>query len=298
VNIKKILTGLCLLTSVNVAYAQTDIDLDALVDGDAKSTKVFANNAFKSTRVVNGHSMEMLGKGVLDTRILHRFGVVKGGLKDLFGLDQASMRLGFDYGVSKNLTIGIGRSTFKKELDGFVKYRLAHQHTGAKAIPISIIYVGGLTAITTSLGNDSLNTFSNKLGYYHSLILGRKFNTNFSAQISPTFVHTNIVELSTDKNDQIAIGFGARYKFTKRVAFVLDTYPILSGRNTNKTPISVGFDIETGGHVFQLHFSNATGMNERAFITETTNNWGNAQFRFGFNLSRVFTVVKNSASSW
>jgi Membrane bound beta barrel domain (DUF5777) len=296
--IKKILTSICLLASINFAHAQTDIDLDALVDGDAKNAKEFANNAFKSTRVVNGHSMEMLGKGVLDTRILHRFGVVNGGFKDLFGLDQASMRLGFDYGVSKNLTIGIGRSTFKKEIDGFVKYRIAHQHTGAKAIPLSIIYVGGFTAITASLGPDSLNTFSNKLGYYHSVILGRKFSTNLSGQISPTIVHTNIVELSTDKNDQIALGIGARYKFTKRVAFVLDTYPILSGRSTNKTPISVGFDIETGGHVFQLHFSNATGMNERAFITETTNNWGNAQFRFGFNLSRVFTVVKNSASSW
>jgi hypothetical protein len=296
--IKKIIAAIFCLTINVAAQAQTDIDLDALVDGDAKNNKEFANNAFKSTRVVNGHSMEMLGKGVLDSRILHRFGVVDGGLKDLFGLDQASMRIGFDYGISKNLTIGVGRSTFKKELDGFIKYRIAHQHTGAKAIPLSIIYVGGLTAVTASLGVDTLNTVSNKLGYYHSLILGRKFSTNFSAQVSPTLVHTNLVETSTDKNDQIALGIGARYKFTKRVALVLDTYPILSGRSTNKTPLSIGFDIETGGHVFQLHFSNATGMNERAFITETNNNWGNAQFRFGFNLSRVFTVVKNSASSW
>jgi hypothetical protein len=296
--IKKIIAAIFCLTFTVAAQAQADIDLDALVDGDAKTNKEFANNAFKSTRVVNGHSMEMLGKGVLDSRILHRFGVVDGGLKDLFGLDQASMRIGFDYGISKNLTIGVGRSTFKKELDGFIKYRIAHQHTGAKAIPLSIIYVGGLTAVTASLGVDTLNTVSNKLGYYHSLILGRKFSTNFSAQVSPTLVHTNLVETSTDKNDQIALGIGARYKFTKRVALVLDTYPILSGRSTNKTPLSIGFDIETGGHVFQLHFSNATGMNERAFITETNNNWGNAQFRFGFNLSRVFTVVKNSASSW
>ncbi|MFM2387144.1 MAG: hypothetical protein RL660_1901 [Bacteroidota bacterium] len=297
---KKLLFNvLAVLCSLYASAQNGDVNLDSLMEGDAVPSIEYAKNAFKSTRVINGHSMEMLGKGVLDTRILHRFGTINNGAKDLFGLDAASMRMGFDYGVSKNLTIGIGRSTFKKELDGFVKYRILAQHTGKTNMPISLLYVGGITCHTLPLlGPPALTEFSNRLGYYHSLIIGRKFSTNFTAQISPTFVHTNLVDLANQSNDQIAIGIGARYKITRRFALMLDTYPIISGRNTNLTPLSLGVDIETGGHVFQLHFSNATGMNERAFITETTGSWAQAQVRFGFNLSRVFTIRANTEGSW
>jgi hypothetical protein len=296
---KSLLFVACTLLGANITYCQTDVNLDDLVESDAKPTKVFANNAFKSSRVINSHSMEMIGKGVLDVRILHRFGTVENGIRDLFGLDAASMRMGFDYGIGRNLSIGFGRSTFKKELDGFVKYRLLHQHTGLKASPISVIYVGGITCVTAPYsGPPAGNTFGNKFGYYHTIILGRKFSSALSAQLAPTFVHTNLVDLNTSANDQVAIGIGARYKVTKRVALMLDTHPIVYGQNTNRTPLSLGVDIETGGHVFQMHLSNATGMNERAFVTETFGDWSKIQFRFGFNLSRVFTVVPNTSESW
>lgn len=280
--------------------AQEDTDLEKMLEKDTKPQKEYIKNAFKSSRVINGHSMEFIGKGVLDFRILHRFGPVNGGLRELFGLDQASMRMGFDYGVTKNLTLGVGRSTFNKELDGFVKYRIAHQHIGLKPIPVSIVWVSGITMNTTKINEPKVNTIPNRIGYYHQVIVGRKFGEAFTLQLSPTFVHRNLVDLAIEKNDMIAIGVGARIKISNRSAFIVDTYPILTGgrEGYNMFPLSLGFDVETGGHVFQFHVSNARGMNEKSFITETTQDWSKGQVQLGFNLSRVFTIVKNTESSW
>jgi len=275
-------------------------DLEKMLnDGNAKQ-KEYVRNAFKSSRVINGQSMEMLGKGSLDVRILHRFGEFFSGYHQLFGLDAASMRLGFDYGVTKDLTIGYGRSTFNKELDGFVKYRIIQQSKGYKSVPFSLLWVSGLTFNTTKISNTELTKAVNRTAYFHQAIIGRKFGDMFTLQLSPTFVHRNLVEFTTDKNNAVALGIGGRIKLSNRTALILDTYPMLYGarEDYNQIPISIGFDIETGGHVFQLHVSNTHGMNEKAFITETTQSWGKGQIQFGFNLSRVFTVVKNKASSW
>lgn len=283
-----------------VSFAQTGTDeLDNLMGNDAPTTE-YVNNAFKSSRVINGHSMEMLGEGVLDFRILHRFGIIKNGLKDLFGLDQAKMRMGFDYGITKDLTVGIGRSTLNKELDGFVKYRILHQQTGKKNIPVSLIGILGTTIRTAPFTHPAFDKFENRMGYYAQAIVGRKINENFTLQIAPTFVHRNLVELKSDNNNMIAIGIGGRAKISRRTAIVLDMHPIISGARPgfNKMPLSIGFDIETGGHVFQLHLSNSRGMNEKAFITETHQDWGKGEFQIGFNLSRVFTVKKNTKTSW
>jgi hypothetical protein len=297
---RKIISSIFLLLTFSIiSNAQTDstkdVDIDAMLGGDQVPTKVFANNAFKSSRVVMGQSIEMLGAGVLDTRILHRFGVIKNGPADLFGLDYASMRIGLDYGIAKNLSIGIGRSTLDKEIDGFVKYRFAHQHSGVKAIPVSLLYVGGMASrkTTTSVGTD-------RLSYYHQLIVGRKFSNYFSLQLSPTFVHQNYIGTLFTANDIVSIGIGTRYKLTQRMALVVDAFPLVYGTTSgqNIMPLSIGIDLETGGHVFQLHFSNARGMNERAYIAETTQRWDKAQFQFGFNLSRVFTIKENTKGSW
>ena len=283
-------------------FAQPDDDLLSLVDKGEK-TKEYIKNAFKSSRVINGHSMEFIGKGVLDVRILHRFGDLNSGFQNLYGLDQATMRFGFDYGVTKNLTIGLGRSTFNKEWDGFIKYRLIHQSKGGKfSMPISLIFVSG-TTVNSSPWSDPTrkNYFTSRVGFYNQLILGRKFSEKITLQLSPTHVHLNLVKGKNDYNDIFAMGFGARYKLSKRIAFVADYHMIIrpetddddmvSDQFTNMIdPLSVGFDIETGGHVFQLHFTNASGMNEKAFITGTTKSWGQGQVSFGFNLSRVFTV--------
>ncbi|MBK8561894.1 MAG: hypothetical protein IPN76_00680 [Saprospiraceae bacterium] len=276
--------------------AQDEPSLLDLLGGD--ETTDYATNAFKSPRVINGHSMEMLHEGTLDFRILHRFGDVSRGYYEFFGLDQASMRMAFDYGVTPNLMLGLGRSTNKKELDGFVKYRILWQSTGKRNMPISLLWVSGVTmnGLKDPVGNPEVEaTFSRRLGYYHELIIGRKFNEHFTLQLTPTLVHRNIVDNKLISNDLYALAIGGRYKLTQRLAIVWD-YGYVFNRfpdNATRNPLSIGVDIETGGHVFQLHFSNAIGMNERAYLADTNGNWAKGQIRFGFNLSRVFQIKKN-----
>ncbi len=287
---QKIYTTICLMILFTGSVIAQDNLLKELEKDQKGNNKV--TGAFKSSRVINGHSMEMLGAGMLDFRILHRFGPVKQGIGDLFGLDQASMRMGFDFGLSNDLTIGFGRTTFKKEYDAFIKYRLIHQEQAGT--PVSLVAVAG-TSIFTYKSPDPLKplTFNDRTGYYAQLIIGRKFNEAFSLQLSPTLVYRNMID-PADKKTIYALGIGARHKISKRVALVVDYSLVTNGlpMSVGTNPLSIGVDIETGGHVFQLHFSNSTGMNERSFITETTNSWSKGEFQFGFNLSRIFSLKK------
>lgn len=288
---------LALVTIVLFASLQIKAqdDLIGLV-GEDKPKKELVKNAFKSTRVINGHSMEFLLPGTLDFRILHRFGQLDQGYKNFFGLDQASMRLGFDYGISNHLMLGVGRSTYKKELDGYIKFAPIRQSTGSKSFPVTIAAVAGMTMNTSDWSDPTIqNYYTSRLAYYFQTIIGRKFSEGISVQITPTMVHNNLVATSTMPNDVFSVGFGGRAKLSRRLAFTWDYFYLVTGKekDVNHDPLSIGIDIETGGHVFQLHFSNSTGMNERAFLTETTNNWGKGEIRFGFNLSRVFQIKKN-----
>jgi len=284
----------CILLAPVTLKAQ-DVDLLKLV-GEDKPKKEIIKNAFKSTRVINSHSMEFLSAGTLDFRILHRFGSLDQGYKNFFGFDQASMRMGFDYGILQNLMIGIGRSTYKKEADGYLKFAPVRQAKGAGSFPITIALVAGMTMNTSEWADPARKNFlTSRFAYYFQTIFGRKFNDVITLQVAPTMVHYNIVPLNTQSNDIYAVSAGGRIKFSKRMAFTFDYSYLVYGidQNIYHNPLSVGIDIETGGHVFQLHFSNSTGMNERAFITETTNDWKKGEVRFGFNLSRVFQIKKN-----
>lgn len=268
-------------------------DLLSLVE-DEKQQKEFVKNSYKSTRVIMSHSLENLAGGVLDFRILHRFGMINEGAYQFFGLDQATIRLGLDYAISDRLTVGIGRSSYKKEVDGFIKYKLLWQATGPKSSPVSVIYVGGTTMNGLKFEDEEVdNYFTSRLGYYHQLIIGRKFSESLTLQIAPTFLHLNIVPETLNRHDIYGGQLGGRIKLTKRLALTADYVFVVNGKDGDveyKHPLSIGFDIETGGHVFQLHFTNATGMNERAFITETQGDWGKGDIQFGFNISRVFTI--------
>ena len=289
-----------LLLSAGAKLQAQDEDLLKLVGGDEKPKKERIKYAFKSPRVINGHSIEFLNPGTMDFRILHRFGQLNKGYENFFGLDQASMRMGFDFGILHNLMAGIGRSTYKKELDGFIKYAPMRQSTGPWSSPVTVAFVAGMTldGLTWSDPNRK-NFYTSRLAYYFQAIIGRKFSESFSLQLSPTMVHKNIVPLETDPNNIYALGVGGRLKLSKRIALTWDYSHVLIGMPDSGYyhPLSIGFDIETGGHVFQLHFSNSTGMNERAFITETTNQWGKGEIRFGFNLSRVFQIRKKKPSN-
>lgn len=279
--------GCCLLVTAQ------DEDLLSLLDEEERTEYVTAS--FKTTRVVNMHSLENTPGGVLDVKISHRFGMLNRGAYELFGLDIATIRIGADYGISDRLMIGLGRSSFEKTYDGFVKYKFLRQSTGKKTMPISAALFAS-TAITTLRWQepDRENFFSSRLFYTFQLIMGRKFSDHFSLQLSPTLVHRNLVATSEEKNDVLALGVGGRIKLSKRVTLNAEYIYVAPDQLAPEfqNSFSIGFDIETGGHVFQLHFTNSTSMIEKGFVTESVGEWGNGGIHFGFNISRVFTVVK------
>lgn len=297
---KKYIIALLFITwSFSILSAQDD--LLSLVDEE--ETTDYAVAAFKTNRVVNGHSIENTAAGVLDVKISHRFSPISNGLYDIFGLDGATIRIGVDYGITDRLMVGIGRNSYEKIFDGFAKYKLLRQSTGKVNMPITLVYLADVQVRTLKFQDpDRENYFSSRLFYSHQLLIGRKFSEGFSAQIMPTLVHRNLVPTAEDKNDVLALGVAARQKLSNRVAVTAEYYYVLPNQLNDQytNSLSIGFDIETGGHVFQFHFSNTPYMTYKGFITETTDKWFNENggnnllsgIRFGFNISRVFTVVK------
>ena len=271
-------------------FAQED-DLLSLL-GEEETTD-YATAGFKTNRVINLHSFENTAGGVLDIKISHRFGVVNGGFSEFFGLDAATIRIGGDYGITDRLTVGVGRSSFEKTYDGFLKYKFFRQSTGAKNMPIHAALLATTAIKTIEFQNpDRENYFSSRLYYTYQLILGRKVNDNFSIQLSPTLVHRNLVRTTAEANDVFALAAATRIKLTKRIALNAEYIYVLPDQLADgyRPSLSIGFDIETGGHVFQLHFTNSTSMIEKGFVAETSGRWGQGDVHFGFNVSRVFTV--------
>ena len=280
-------------------FAQDTTDIYKMLENDLKTEEKnqteYVTAAFKSTRLINGHTIVNTAKGILDLRISHRFGTLNKGAYELFGLDNATMRLGFDFGLTNNLMAGIGRSTFEKTFDAFFKLKILRQSTGKQQMPVSLSYVPTIALKTLKVDDpNKKNYFSSRLFYTHQLIIGRKFSEGLSLQLMPSFIHRNLAARVSDPNDILAIGMGGRQKLTKRTSFNIEYYYQLPGHKLPGTTnaLSVGFDIETGGHVFQLHFTNSEGMAERQFISETTGSWGDGDILFGFNISRIFDLSK------
>ena len=277
----------------SLVFAQDDL-MDLLNKETEKEKKPeYTTATFKTTRLINGQSVENVAPGVLDFRISHRFGYVNGGAYTLYGLDEASMRMGFDYGLSKKWMIGIGRSTYQKQFDAFTKYKLLRQSTSG--MPLTMSAVGTIMYKSLKFDNpDRDNFLTSRLYYSGQLLIGRKFSENLSLQLMPTMVHYNLVQGATDPNDIFALGAGGRMKLSKRVSvnveyyYQLDEFKLPGTTNS----LSVGFDIETGGHVFQVYCTNSTGMTDRTFISETTGNFFDGDIRLGFTISRVFTIKK------
>ena len=254
---------------------------------------VYENGLFRGTRVINGHSVELLKEGEMEMLISHRFGRINGGLYELFGLDQASIRIGFDYGVKRWLMLGLGRSSVGKHYDGYMKLQLLRQSTGKRNMPISVTGFAS-TAITTlkaASETEPIN-FQSRLSYSFQLFIARKFADRFSMQLMPTVVHNNLSESRDVPNDIISIGLAAKYHITKNIALTGEYYYNLP----NQLPVgkynslAFGIDINTGSHVFQLHFTNSSGMIEKSFIGNTTGQWGKGDIQFGFNMLRTFKL--------
>lgn len=289
------------LASMGLLNLSAQDDLLSLIE-EEKTTE-YATAAFKTNRIVNGHSIENTAAGVMDVKISHRFSPISEGFYDIFGLDGATIRIGVDYGITDRLMVGIGRNSYEKIYDGFAKYKILRQSSGKVNMPITLVYLADFQITTLKFAEPERdNKFSSRLFYTHQLLVGRKFSEGFSAQIMPTLVHRNLVPTDDDKNDVIAIGVAARQKVSKRMAITAEYYYVLPDQiSTDYTnSLSVGFDIETGGHVFQFHFSNSQYMTYKGFITETRDKWFNENgtdnilsgIRFGFNIARVFTIVK------
>jgi len=285
-------TFLCLLIFTST-LAQKDL-MDILDDTTTQEIN-YTTATFKSTRVMNGHSIEKMPPGQLDFRISHRFGTLNSGPYEFFGLDQSSIHFGLEYGILKWLMAGIGRGTYEKTYDGFCKFTILRQSSGARVMPISVSALSSVAITSVKWSDpDRTNYFSSRLSYVQQLLIARKVNQSFSVQIAPTFVHRNNVATEFDPNDLYAIGAGGRMKLTRRISFNAEYYYTVNrGSYMSQTvydPLSAGFDIETGGHVFQLIFTNSLAMIEKGFIGETTGSWTKGDIHFGFNISRVFTL--------
>jgi hypothetical protein len=260
----------------------SEIDTDSVINQ-------YATAAFKGLKIVNFESTKLVAKKELKLIISHRFGSVKNGFDNFFGLDDAVTRINFVYGLTEWLNVGASRSSFQKIYEVSAKYNLLRQKDNG--FPVSIVGFNSITA-NTALEKDNLPKleFKHRLSYIMQILISRKMSKNLSLELAPTFFHDNFVQLNNQDNSQFAIGFGGRQKLAKRWSVNID-YGWHLNRASNspfKNPLSIGFDLETGGHVFQMHFSNSQAMNVNGFLGQATGDWSDGNIFFGFNLSRVF----------
>ncbi len=296
-----ILIVMCFILSIGVLQAQ---DLDQLLNQTTGNETQYTTATFKSTRIINGQSIERMPAGELDVRFSHRFGTLNEGAYKLWGLDEANIHFGADYGITNWLMVGVGRGTYEKAYDGFLKFSILRQSHGARNMFFSLSFLSSMYVNTLSMNDMLLPSgatkvyFWDRVSFVNQLLIARKFSERFSFELNPTLVHMNMTNTEMDPNDILALGLGGRFKLTKRISFNAEYYivaPPLRDYRSVKTynPIAVGFDIETGGHVFQIMFTNSLAMTEKGFIGETTGQWGKNDIHLGFNISRVFTLSKN-----
>lgn len=271
------------LSSLNLR-AQEDL-LDIL---DQEQTTIDERVAYiwKGQRLVNGHTTKTRKAREFEFIIMHRFGEISTGIDDLFGLDYANIRFSFEYGITDRITLGIGRSSFEKTYDGFFKYNFLNQGVNS---PVTLTWFSSMAVRTQDNPSFSENDFKSKTAYTHELLIARKLSDRISLLLVPAYVHRNRV-LADQKNDLFALGFGGRAKINKRMAIISEYYWRLTQEESESyfDSFGIGLEIETGGHVFQLTFSNSRSMIEKGFITETTGDFFEGDIHFGFNLSRTF----------
>jgi hypothetical protein len=288
-------TGVLACALAHSAHAQTDLlgELEKQTSDSTKREVVTAT--FKGTHIINAQSIETPGHGTLAFLIQHRFGTLNSGAYEFFGLDQAVLRLSFEYGLTDRLAVGVGRSSQEKTFDGFLKYKTLQQTSGPRPMPVSVTLFAS-SAITTLKFNQVANmperSTASRLDYAYQVLIARKFSPGLSVQLMPTLIHRNYVPLAGMQNDVYSIGAGLRQKLTKRIALTADYFYLLPGyaADTYYNALGVGVDIETGGHVFQLHLTNSKGMTEKFFVPQTDGNFFNGDIYFGFTVARNFTV--------
>lgn len=311
-NLKKILLAILLAGLIGMLWIPKSMaqdDLLKMLEEDQSKEPIYTLATFKASRLVNGQTIETISKNHLNFWISHRFGAVNSGfLANFFGLDEAKIRLGLEYGITDKWLVGAGRSSLEKTYDFYTKYKLLRQ---SNKFPVTLTGLAGWSINTMPTGyilesgaemrfNDNLERY----GYWGQALIARKFNENLSLQLMPAFIHYNKVEHSSIDNNLLALGVGGRYKITKRFTISGEYYKAFSDPGAYEAAtgkeypyhdaISVGVDIETGGHVFQLHFTNSRGMIEKHFIGQTIGSWEDGDIYYGFNIARTFSFDKGA----
>jgi hypothetical protein len=283
-----------LLGVLGAAPARAQSDSTLTLDDDSEDVKTLVT-AFNSSYVVNGHSTNTLSPGRLNFFISHRFGTFDQGPFNLFGLDDSSIRFGFEYGVTRHLTVGLGRSSAGKNYDGFLKYKLLTQsHGGGAAMPVSLVWFSSAAVSSVDWKSQTLNDgryrFSDYLVYTHQALISRRFSSRLSLQLSPTLVHRNKVKTAAETHDVYALGVGGRLRLTRKLHLTADYFYTVNNAPGVHNPAAVGIDLVTGGHVFQVYLNNAKGIIEKEFLTNTLGSAGKGQVGFGFTVMRSFVL--------
>ncbi len=289
-----VVTAWLLMSTIDVKAQE---DLTKMLEENEPKTTDYTTATFKGTRIINGHSVETVKKNHLDFIIHHRFDRLNSGAYNLFGLDYSTIRLGFEYGLTDNITIGFGRSSVQKTFDFLAKAKLLRQSTGTRNIPFSVTAFA--SSVIETLDKDL--TTQDKTSYCTQLLIARKFSERLSLQLNPTFLYRNRVATAAQERALFALGFGGRMKLNKRLSLNAEYYWAFREKDLENAlgdpygnSLAIGVDIETGGHVFQLHFTNSSGMVEKQFIGDTSGSWGKGDIRWGFNVSRTFSFDKRA----
>lgn len=279
----KTLLFLSMFASV-FSFAQEDLlkDIDTI---QTKNTDV-SQPAFKALQIVTGQSTKLPAKNEWYIVVAHRFGDVSKGFKDFFGLDDASTKLGVIYGFTDGISVSLSRETNLKTFEGGVKYKLVKQNEN---FPVDIVGYNVL-AVNTDLSKDNYPhlQFGDRLSYLTQALISRRFSDKFSLQLTPSYVHKNLYEPTIEDKNQFLAGLGGRYKISKRVSINAEYFVNFDNHSFYKNPLSLGMDIETGGHVFQLLFTNSQLNSDIGYLTNAAGKWEKGQIFFGFNLYRVF----------
>tara|TARA_B100000795_G_scaffold144354_1_gene108049 strand:- start:1657 stop:2568 length:912 start_codon:yes stop_codon:yes gene_type:complete len=298
--------SLIVLALLVVAFNLTaQDDLLDMLEAEESTKNYKVGPTWKTMKLVNLHSTSMVKKNGLDFRVTHRFGSIGeksgGGVHNLYGLDISDdIRISFDYGITENLQVGIGRSKYSELIDASIKYKVLAQKE--RKAPLTLVVLGNIATTPQQAVDARYDDWLNTLSYFSQVIIARKFGDRFSFEFAPSLLYRNLVLKTTDadgvnaedENVNISLGFGGRFMITKRVGIIMDYMYTFSEYRSNYRPINyydpfgIGVEIETGGHVFHITMTNAAGIVENNYIPNTIANWGDGGIKLGFNISRVF----------
>ena len=268
------------------AFGQNSLLNEITAESDYENT--FEMPAFKAMKVVNNQSTKLAGKGDLYLYVGHRFGAVRGGISSLFGLDYANTKIEMLYGLFNEVQVGFSRESFKKTYNLHVKYGIKRQTNN---FPVSIVGYNSIN-LDTSLDENvypNLN-YNERYVYISQLLISRRFSDKFSLQLSPSVIKHNFLTTQAETDYNYVLNTGSRLKISKRSSFNIDySYHLNRLKNSSeKNVLSLGIDMETGGHVFQLLFSNTQASDEAGVLTGAEGDWLKGDVYFGFNILRVF----------